>query len=205
VTASPCSRASREGGFSLLEAVIAAGLLLLTVTSVTGAVTSVSHAGRRADAAMRADGALQSAIARLARLPFCAPALPSVPAGDCATATDLVGAVFPDAGAPRDTPDAWYVATDGDGTHAGSFVTQFDEEGALITCVARFRGRGDGSWLGPAELAGWDLALSDRLPAAYLVVEVTAAAGGVLRTGILVREAGVDPVPSPQATTPTGS
>ena len=61
---------------------------------------------------MRVDGVLESEMTRLASLPFCAAALPAVPAGDCTAATDLLAAVFPDAGAPRDTADARYVATD---------------------------------------------------------------------------------------------
>ncbi len=202
--AAPFSRPPRQGGFSLLEVVIAAGLLLLTIMSVTAAVASVSHAGRRADAAMRADVSLESTIAHLASLPFCAADLPAVPSGDCAAATDLVAAVFPDAGALRDTADARYLATDGDGLPAGSFVTRSDQDGVLITCAARFRHRAGGSWLEPADLAGWDLAASGRLPASILVVQVTAAAGGVTRTALLVREAGVDPVPSPRSTAAVG-
>ena len=204
MTAHHLSRTRREAGFSLLEVVIAAGLLLLTVTSVTAAVTSVSHAGRRADAAMRVDGALDLEISRLASLPFCAAGLPAVPAGDPAAATDLVAAVFPDAGAPRDSASAWYAGTDSGGIPAGAFFTRLDREGVLITCVARFRRHAEEDWLGPADLAGWDLAESRSLPAPLLVVEVTAAAGGVLRSGRLVREAGVDQVPVPQSATLAG-
>ena len=204
MTRDPVLRRPRADGFSLLEVVIAAGLLLLTVTAVTAAVTSVSQAGRRADAGVRADVALEAAISRLASLPFCAAALPALPAGDFAAATDLVAAVFPDAGSPRDAVDARYVAADGGGVPAGSFVTRFDRDGVLVTCVARFRRTVAGSWLGPADLAGWDLAESSRLPAPVLAVEVTSAVAGVVRTGLLVREAGVDPVPSPQPTASVG-
>lgn len=199
MTAASLSRPPRDG-FSLLEVVIAAGLLLLTVASVTAAVTSVSHAGRRADAALRVESVLESAIARLASLPFCAADLPAVPAGDCAAATDLVGAVFPDAGGPRDTAESRYIAAGGDGIPAGSFVTRSAQDGVQMTCTSRFSHRVGGSCLEPADLAGWDLAVSGRLPASVLVVQVAAAAGGVSRTALLVREAGVDPVPSPQST-----
>lgn len=200
MTAASTARAPREDGFSLLEAVIAAGLLLLTVVTVTAAVTNVSRAGSRADAAMRVEGALQSVVARLSSLPFCAPALPAAPVGGSAAATDLVAAVFPDAGAPRDTAEARYSATDADGVVAGSFVTRFDQDGVPVTCVARFRDWDEGTWLGPADLAGWDLAVSVNLPAPVLVVDVAVEGGGVVRTARLVREAGADPVPSPQPT-----
>ena len=205
MTTPSLSREPRADGFSLLEVVIAASLLLLTVTSVTAAVTSVSHAGRRADAAMRVDGALGSVISRLASLPFCAPALPALPSGDCTSATDLLAAVFPDAGAPRDTAAARYVEADGDGVPAGSFVTHFDQGGVLINCVARFRAEVQGSYLGPADLTGWDLVVSGRPPAPLLEVEVSASADGVARMGLLVREAGTDPVPSPPPTATVGS
>jgi hypothetical protein len=96
------------------------------------------------------------------------------------------------------------VAADGDGLPAGSFVTRFDQDGVLITCIARFRREARGSWLGPADLAGWDVSASDRLPAPVLFIEVSATTGGVHSNGRLAREAGVDPVPSPQPTASVG-
>lgn len=204
MTSVPPSRHRVADGFSLLEVVIAAGLLLLTVASVSVAVANVSHAGRRAEAAMRVDASLESELARLASLPFCAVTLPSVPVGDPTAASDLLAAVFPDAGGPRDSADARYVLADEGGVPGGSFVTRFDQDGVSVTCVARFRHHPGGSWLAAADVAGWDLAVSSRPPAPLLVVEVTAAAQGVLRTGRLVREAGADPVPSPRPIVPVG-
>jgi hypothetical protein len=197
VTAGPHSRRPQAAGFSLLEVVIAAGLLLLTVTSVTAAVASVSHSGRRAAATMQADGVLESVISHLASLPFCAEALPAGPAGDPTAATDLLAAVFPHADAPRGTAAARYLPTDEDGIPGGSFLTCFDQDGVQVTCVARFRRQAGGTWLAPADLAGWDLAASVRPPAPVLVVDVIAAVGGAPRTGRLVRVAGVDAVPHP--------
>jgi hypothetical protein len=200
-----CSHRARSAGFSLLEVVIAAALLLLTVASVTAAAASVSHAGRRAEATMKADGVVASVLTRLAGMPFCAAALPEAPADDSTAASDLLAAVFPDAGASRDTPDARYVATDEDGIPSGSFLTRFDEDGVRVTCVARFRRRAEGAWLGPADLAGWDVAVSGRPPAPVLVVDVIAPGGGSPRTGRLVREAGADAVPRPLPTASVGS
>jgi hypothetical protein len=205
VNARRLTRGVRPAGFSLLEVTIATSLLLLTVTSVTAAVTSISHAGRRAETATRVDGTLEAVVARLSGLPFCAATLPSSPAGSGATATDLLAAVFPDAGASRDTTDARYVAADQDGILAGSFVSRFDQDGARVTCVARFRDRPTGSWLGPADLTGWDITVSVRPPAPMIVVNVSVAAGGVLRTARLAREAGGDTLPCPQSTPPVGS
>ena len=175
------------------------------MTSVTAAVAGVSHSGRRAAATMKADGVLESVMSHLASLPFCAAALPAVPAGDYTAATDLLAAVFPDADAPRGTAAARYLPTDEDGIPGGSFVTRFDQEGVQVTCVARFRRGAGGAWLGPADLAGWDLATSVRPPAPVLVVDVVATVGGASRTGRLVREAGVDAAPHPLPAPSVGS
>jgi hypothetical protein len=195
--AGPRSPHRRSTGFSLLEVVIASGLLLLTVTSVTAAVAGVSHAGRRAEVTLQADAVVQSVVARLAGLPFCGAELPAASPGDFAGATDLLAAVFPDAGAERDTADARYVATDEGGVPGGSFVTRFAQDGVAVTCVARFRHGADADWLSPADLAGWDVTVSTRPPASVLVVDVVVAGGGAPRTGRLVREAGADSAPSP--------
>ena len=161
------------------------------MTCVTATVASVSHAGRLAEATTKADGVLESVMTRLASLPYLRRGAPRIPAGDCTTATNLVAAVFPDAGAPRDTADARYLATNEDGIPGGSFVTRFDQDGLRVSCVARFRRQTGGIWLAPADLAGWDLEVSLRPPAPVLVVDVVVAGGGALRTGRLVREAGV--------------
>jgi hypothetical protein len=193
----PRVRAPQGGrGFSLLEVVIASSLLLLTVTAVTGAVTSVSHAGRRAEAAARADQVLESVVARLDGLPFCAPRLP-VTLQTGPEAADFVAAVFPEADTSQGSADARYVASDEDGVSGGSFLTRYREDGVEITCVARFRRADGGAWLSPADLYGWDLAASSRLPSPVLSVDVVATASGASRSGHLVREAGADPMPEP--------
>ena len=195
-------RSSRLGGcgFSLLEAVIAAALLLVVVTSTTAVAAGVSHAGRRAESRMQADRALAAVIARLEGLPFCATAVPSTSAGVGPEATDLVAAVFPHAGGGTDSQDARFVATDSGGVRAGSFVTRFEEGGADITCVARFSDSVGGVPLGPSDLSGWDVFMSDRVPAPVLVVEVTAAFRRSTSSGRLTRIAAVDLTPAPAPT-----
>ena len=69
------------GGFSLLEAVIAAGLLLLTVTAVSLCVGSAVRAGARLERTREADAALQLSAERLRSLPFCASSLRRAPTG----------------------------------------------------------------------------------------------------------------------------
>jgi hypothetical protein len=189
-------RAPRGGrGFSLLEVVIASGLLLLTVIVVTGAVTSISRAGRRAEAAARADRVLESVLARLDGLPFCAACLPTATRQTGPEATDFVAAVFPEADTSHGSAGARYFASDEDGASGGSFLTRYVQDGVEVTYVARFRRPGGGALLGPADLYGWDLAASSRLPSPVVSVDVVAAVSGAVRSGRLVREAGADAVP----------
>jgi len=167
--------AGGRAGFSLLEAVVAAALLLTTVAAVTACVTGVSRAGARLERTMRADRATLAVAERLRQLPYCAASYP-VRVGE-APAADLVAAVFPHAAAWRSTATARYVAAAGDPqAAAGSFVTVVVEQGVRVTCVARFLAGPEGAPLGPAALAGWDSATSSRPPAPVLEVVVSCAA-----------------------------
>ena len=184
--------AGGRAGFSLLEAVVAAALLLTTVAAVTACVTGVSRAGARLERTMRADRATLAVAERLRQLPYCAASYP-VRVGE-APAADLVAAVFPHAAAWRSTATARYVAAAGDPqAAAGSFVTVVVEQGVRVTCVARFLAGPEGAPLGPAALAGWDLATSPHPPAPALEVVVSSTAregsGSGARSVRLVRGA----------------
>jgi len=183
----------------MLEVVIAAALLLLTVTSVSAAVTSISRAGSRAEATARADQGLDAVFSHLAALPFCPSSLPAAPGIEGSDARDLVAAVFPRADARLDTPAARYLTAEADGIAAGSFVSRWTEAGVQVTCVARFRTAG-GDWLGPEDLDGWDLSTSTELPASVLVVDLTSRVAEVTRSAQVSRGAGSDVVHDPSAT-----
>ena len=60
----------RSSGFSLVEVVVASGLLLMTITAVTFCVTSVSASGARLQGVMDADRAVRLVAERLAAVPF---------------------------------------------------------------------------------------------------------------------------------------
>ena len=187
------------GGFSLLEVVIAAALLFMTVTSVSAAVVGVSRAGARLRDSMDADRAVRSEAERLRTLPYCATSYPQPGGGYGADGADLVAAVFPHAVVAQNAPSAQYVAAaDGSGAPAGSFVTLVTRDGMVVRCVARFLEGPDGLQLGPEQLAGWDLALADAPPAPTLSVTLSADPGG--RSIRLVRSAlsvpSLPPVPS---------
>ena len=130
-----CPRAPRAaGGFTLLEAVIAAGLVLLTVTAVTLCVATVSRTGARLETRMDGDRAAWRVAERLRVLPFCADSYPraTVPIGD--RASDLVAAVFPHADLASNTASARYTGAAADGEEPGRL---------LHHAVQRRRGAGE--------------------------------------------------------------
>jgi hypothetical protein len=168
--------------------VIAAGLVLMTVTAVTFCVGNVSRAGVRLDKTMDAERAVRGVAERLRALPFCAPAYPlpiDRPAGP-----DLVAVVFPHATPWRNSPAARYVDAAGDAEAAsGSFVTLVEQDGLEVRCVARFLAAPDGPSLGAAEVAGWDGGASGEPPAPAIAVELVAQGPGPACRTVLVRTA----------------
>jgi hypothetical protein len=180
-------------GFSLIEAVVAGAMLLMTVTAVTTCVVVVSANEVRVGKTMDIDRAVHQVGERLRRLPFCAAAYPApgVPSGDAAG--DLVAAVFPHADVRRNEDSARYVASASvAGDEPGSFVSTFLEDGVTIRCVAHFVRGASGPAIEPAELTGWDVARSAAPPGAALSIVLSADAGSVRRL-CFVREAAAKP------------
>jgi hypothetical protein len=184
----------------LIEVVVAAALLLLTVTAVTACMTAVSRAGQRLEGTMAADRALASVAARLESLPFCPAGLPAPAAAGGLGATDLVSAVFPHARASSGGGEGRFLEADEGALAAGSFVTNLDADGVAVVCVARFRDSADG-WLGPDDLAGFDVATSAGVPAAVLALDLSAVTPGGSRSYRFECRAGaalqLDPEESP--------
>ena len=177
-----------SGGFSLIEVVVAASLLFMTVTAVSAMVVGVSHAGARLRSSMNADRAIRSEAERLRSLPYCAASYPQSGGGRGANGEDLVAAVFPHAVITQNEPSACYLAAaDESGAPAGSFVTLAPRDGVVVRCVACFSSAAGGPVLGPESLAGWDMAGSDAPPAATLIVTLSADPGA--RSIRLVRSA----------------
>jgi len=188
-------------GFSLLEVVVAAALLFMTVTAVSAAVVGVSRSGARLHASMSADRAVRSEAERLRALPYCAVSYPQPGAGRGTNGPDLVAAVFPHADLAQNAPSARYVAAaDDSGAPAGSFVTLVTRDGVVVRCVARFLAGPEGPELGPEQLAGWDVAGSDAPPAPSLSVALSADPGG--RSVRLVRSALTVPPLAPSSPLP---
>lgn len=168
-------------GFSLVEVVIASGLLLVTVSALTFCVTSVSANEARLRGLMEADRAVRLVEEHLSAMPYWN-APPDGPGLLGIHADDVVGAVFPHADEARNTPLARYApAAEAEGVPAGSFVTLFDEGGTAVRCVARFLAAEDGVPLDPADLDGW-VVDGGRPPGCAVSVSLMAASHGTSRS-----------------------
>lgn len=191
VTAHPGLRRRSTTGFSLLEVVVAAGLLLMTIAAVTACVANSGAARARLQASMDADRAARAMAERLRSLPFCAATLPAPGSARGAAATDLVAAVFPHARIAENTEAARYIIAAGEaaGAPPGSFVTLAEEGGVEVRCAAVFLTSEGGSTLGVAELDGWSVSAMAAPPSAVLLVRVTATGHGASRRVSVMRSA----------------
>jgi hypothetical protein len=193
----------RASGFSLVEAVVASGLLLMTITAVTFCVTSVSASEARLQGVMGADRAIRLVADRLVAAPFYRASSDAGSASD-PQIEDLLGVVFPHADVTRNTLMARYVPSDGEDVAAGAFVTVFTEGGVDVQCVARFLVAEDGPPLEPAAIEGWALADGDRPPGCALSLQLKATIHGTARRANFTRAA-LAMAPVPTATPTAGS
>ena len=192
----------RDAGFTLLEVVVAAGILLVTITAVTAAVVSAARSGARLEASMDCDRAARVVAQRLRLLPYCAGVYPQPVGGRGDLARDVVAAVFPHASPGENTGTARFLPSEGaEGEEAGSFVTLWTADGVQVKCVARFLAAPGGQQLGPEALRGWDAAVSVAPPAAALSIRISTAGGLAVS---FVREALSDTPVVAQSTTGPG-
>jgi hypothetical protein len=170
-------------GFSLVEAVVAGVLLLLTCVSVS---TLISAALRAEGAAQRRSG-LEAALAaereRLATLPYYrAVATPAELA--VGTSPSLVGEVFPHALEAYNTAGAFFRGGEAAGEPASfvtvASVTSDSSASVQVERTASFLGRWPASPLplGPSELEGWAVWRRELPPGGALEVRVEAESGG---------------------------
>jgi hypothetical protein len=167
---------TRDAGFSLIEATMAAAILLATCLSASAILITTLRAGRLVDTRVALDEALASERARLAVLPYYAPApRPIEGAAWDPDGPSLLAQVFPHALAGFNMSVAFYRAVDG----SAAFVTQRTLGGVTIYCEARFVRWTGVEWtaLPEAAVAGWALWHSGALPAAMIEVHLTATAG----------------------------
>lgn len=168
-------------GFTLLEAVAAAAVLLVTVTAATGTVVSGSRASARLQRTMEVDDVLRSEVERLRALPYCAPVRAEDAAGS-AVAGGVLDEVFPHALTEAGTADARYVAAGDGDVPAGAFVSVVECGAITVTRVARFLDGSGEAALGPDAVAGWAVWGADLPPGAAVEVLLEAVAGQVSRS-----------------------
>jgi hypothetical protein len=170
----------RRSGFSLIEAVVASAVLLLTCVAVGGTLATALRAERAARQRTDLENALAGESARLAALPFFVQAGPPSPgdlSGDLVP-TSLLAVVFPHARPESNSPQAHYCDGRGPGT-PGSFVTLADVDGVALRRDTRFV-VGEGSdWevVEPAALAGWAVWEDRQVPASTVEITLSARCG----------------------------
>jgi len=169
--------APRGTGFSLIEALVAAAILLATCLTASAILLNAMGAGRLMDRRAAVDEVLASERARLAVLPYYA--LTAAPVDGASwwdpEAPSLLAQVFPHGLASRNTASAFY-REDREGA---VFVTQRTLCGVDIRCEARFVRWDRTGWtaLPVASVAGWAVWQSAALPAAAVEVRLIATAG----------------------------
>ncbi len=170
----------RQEAFTLVEAVIAATLLLTTCLAVSTVLGNATKAEGAAGARDGLEQILTSECRRLAALPyFRGDTGDGGPVG--VTAPDsLVSEVFPWARPELDTDDRWFVDDLG-GDDAGTFVSTAAVGGVRVRRDAVFLAdeRDAARHLRVADLARWDCASGARPPATSLAVTVEVSAQGL--------------------------
>lgn len=188
-------------GFSLIEAVIAAGVLLATCAAVSAAVGSVARAGARLDLVRRADAAATSEEARLRALPYVRATPSPGSAGEGAGAPSLLAEVFPHGLVVLNDAEACYQPDSGPGS-AACFVSRTVCGGMTLVRRAWFVTglTADGEPVGAARVDGWAVWRGETPPAARLAVELVVVAGGVRRQRSFLVDA-LRPSAAPEAAT----
>jgi hypothetical protein len=170
----------RSSGFSLIEAVIASAVLLLTCIAVSGTLTAGLRAERATGQRADLENVLAAESARLASLPFFVQAAPpsSVDAPCDLLPTSLLAVVFPHARPEFNFTAARYCdgATPG---AAGSFVTLADSDGVALRRETRFVvGQGtDWERVMPAALDGWAVWEDRQVPASTVEIALSVRCG----------------------------
>jgi hypothetical protein len=169
----------RERAFTLVEAVIAAALLLSTCLAISAVLGSATKAEGAAGARDGLESILTSECRRLAALPFFEGDTGDGRPVGVPTPDSLVSEVYPWARPGLDTDHRWYVDDLG-GDQAGTFVSTVDVGGVRVRRDAVFLAdeRDAARRLGVPDLVGWDCASGARPPATCLAVTVDVSARG---------------------------
>ena len=169
----------RHSGFSLIEAVVASAVLLLTCVAVSGTLAAALRAERNVRQRSALEQVLEADSAHLASLTFYRRAAP--PQGGAPhdlQPSSLLAVVFPHARPEWSSPTAWFRDSGGLG-EPGSFVTLVDADGVTLRREARFvvGGGAELEGIAPAMLEGWAVWADAAIPASTVEVTLSVSAG----------------------------
>ncbi len=180
----------RQRGFTIIEAVTAASILLATCVAISAVLSGATKAASAAAHSDRLAQVLTSECQRLAALPyFRSNAAAGRPDGSPALPS-LVSEVFPWARTELNTGSAHYMDVSG-GDEAGTFATTVAEDDVTVRLSAAFVG-GDGvdpQRLGTDELTGWDCTSDAWPPSSTLEISIDVSRQGHTASRLLVLSA----------------
>jgi len=170
---------AEQQGFTIVETVVAAAILLATCVGVSSVLSSALKADASVGRRDRLEEVLAAECQRLAALPYFEQGAGAGVAGGDPARDCLVADVFPWARSDWNTEDAFYLGASSNDP-AGTFVTtrRVGEVAVRRRAVFRADERDESVGLGPGQLYGWDCAMSARPPATTLAIEVEATTGG---------------------------
>lgn len=169
-------------GFSLIEALVAVTLLLLTCAAVSGVLIAAAHGSARLSRYDDLEQALDGEVQRLRALPFFAPAAAAgVLAGE-ADPPSLLAVLFPHALSGRNSTDARYCPDE----QPARFVRTQQRPWGTLRTEAWFVTRAQDEWapLDAPALTGWAIWQAAWPPAAAVMASIAAIADD----GRMVRE-----------------
>jgi hypothetical protein len=168
-----------RAGFTIVEAVVAAALLLATCVAVSRVLDGSIRAEASARHRVRLEEVLTSECQRLAGLPFFVESAGAGVADGPSAPDSLVAEVFPRGLSAQNSDDAFYVGTSG-GDEAGTFVTRSRVGEVTLSRHAVFlEDERDGAALvSSTEVDCWDCTTGAELPATCLAVTIQAAGWG---------------------------
>lgn len=180
----------RQRGFTIIEAVTAASILLATCVAISGVLSGATKAASVAAHSDHLEQVLESECQRLAALPYFRSNVAAGRPGGSPALPSLVSEVFPWARTELNTGVAHYVdASSGD--EAGTFATTFEEHDVTVRLRAAFV-RDDGvdpRHLGAEELAGWDCTSGAWPPSSALEISIEVSRQGHAASRLLVLSA----------------
>jgi hypothetical protein len=170
-----------RGGFSLVETLVAVGLLLLACLTAGHVVLGALQEEDALAETMLVDRAVESERARLAALPYYAPAAPPTTEAEWrASPVSLLGEVFPHGVAGLNLAAHSFL----DDAGVAVFVTHSAVAGVDLESRAVFLRPGPSGWtpLATEAVSGWTIWQTARPPAATVEVVITGRANGTTST-----------------------